>query len=179
VVGVLELTADLFVTLDGWAAGTQSPAYFGFDGPELERWILAELGKPQLLVMGRRTYEMLAAISQQATDEASVRMNELPKVVLSRTLADPLDWNARVGTDVRALKDGHGDPLRTIGSVSLVKDLLAAKLVDRLRLVVFPLILGATGAESVFAGLPDVDLELIRTETLDGRLLVLEYRPAD
>jgi dihydrofolate reductase len=175
---VPELTVDLFITLDGWAAGTDSPAYFGYAGPDLERWILAELREPQLLVMGRRTYEALAPMAQHGTDEATARMNELPKVVLSRTLTDPLDWNARVGTDVRALKDGRGDPLRTIGSVSLVKDLLAEKLVDRLRLVVFPQILGATGAEPTFAGLPDIDLELIRTETLDGRLLVLEYRPA-
>ncbi len=52
-------------------------------------------------------------------------------------------------------------------------------MVDRLRLVVFPQILGATGREPIFAGLPDVDLELVETDVLDGRLVTLEYRPAN
>ncbi len=81
--------------------------------------------------------------------------------------------------EVRSLKAQSGDPLRTIGSLSVVKSLLEAGLVDRLRLVVFPQILGETGREPIFAGLPDVDLELIETNVLDGRLVTLEYRPAN
>jgi riboflavin biosynthesis pyrimidine reductase len=61
----------------------------------------------------------------------------------------------------------------------VVKALLEAGLVDPLRLVVFPQILGETGREPIFAGLPDVDLELIETNVLDGRLVTLEYRPAN
>jgi riboflavin biosynthesis pyrimidine reductase len=56
---------------------------------------------------------------------------------------------------------------------------MEAGMVDRLRLVVFPQILGATGREPIFAGLPDVDLELVETDVLDGRLVTLEYRPAN
>jgi len=80
--------------------------------------------------------------------------------------------------EVRSLKARTGDPLRTIGSLSVVKALLEAGLVDRLRLVVFPQILGETGREPIFAGLPDTDLELAGTNVLDGRLVTLEYRPA-
>ena len=72
--------------------------------------------------------------------------------------------------EVRSLKAQSGDPLRTIGSLSVVKSLLEAGLVDRLRLVVFPQILGETGREPIFAGLPDVDLEPVETDVLDGRL---------
>jgi dihydrofolate reductase len=79
--------------------------------------------------------------------------------------------------EVRSLKARTGDPLRTIGSLSVVKALLEAGLVD--RLMVFPQILGETGREPIFAGLPDVDLELVETGVLDGRLVALEYRPAN
>ena len=54
-----------------------------------------------------------------------------------------------------------------------------AGLMDRLRLVVFPQILGETGREPIFAGLPDIGLELVGTDVLDGRLVALEYRLAN
>ena len=111
-------------------------------------------------------------------------MSELPKVVFSRTLREPLAWdNSRLAKadlveEVRRLKAESDGPLRTIGSLSVVKGLLEARIVDRLRLTVFPLILGSTGREPVFAGLPDIYLELVDTVVLDARLLTLEYRPA-
>ncbi len=88
------------------------------------------LDQPQLIVMGRVTYEAMAEISSSATDEVSTRMNELPKVVFSNTLQEPLAWgNTRlvrgdVAEQVRALKQQSADPLRSIGSITLVKSLL-------------------------------------------------------
>jgi len=79
--------------------------------------------------------------------------------------------------EIRALKEEPGDPLRSVGSLSLVKNLAELRLVDRLRLVVFPQILGATGREPILAGLPDIDLELVDNQVLDSRLVLLEYRP--
>jgi dihydrofolate reductase len=76
-----------------------------------------------------------------------------------------------------ALKRKHGSPMRIMGSVSLVQRLLHARALDRLRLVVFPIVLGATGGEPVFADVGDLPLDLITTEVLDGRLVVLDYRP--
>jgi len=87
-----ELIADLFVTLDGFAAGVDAGPFFGYSGPELGSWVSDALGQPQLVVMGRVTYQALAAISSPATDEVSTRMTELPKVVVSNTLAEPLAW---------------------------------------------------------------------------------------
>ena len=169
------LTADLFVTLDGYAKGDRSPAYFGMLGPELERWIERELSKPQTIVMGRVTYEALAKYA-----DGSGQLAKMPKVVLSRTLTQASWGETRiVGSDqaLSALKQEPGPPMRIMGSVSLVQRLLRAGALDRLRLVVFPLVLGESGSEPIFANLPDVGLELFTTEVLDGRLVVIEYRP--
>jgi len=177
------LTADLFVTLDGFALGEGAGPFFGYAGPELDRWIRDRMDEPQLIVMGRVTYEALAGMSAAATDEGSVRMNELPKVVFSNSLRDPLAWaNTRLVPGdlcegIRALKQQPGDPLRSIGSISLVKSMIALGLVDRLRLMVFPLILGRSGREPAFAGYPDTTLDLVATAVLDSRLTLLEYRP--
>src|SRR5215204_7701748 len=139
---------------------------------------------PGLLLMGRVTYEALSAIAQNHPVEGPDRMSELPKVVFSRTLREPLAWdNSRVAKadlveEVRRLRGESDAPLRTIGSLSVVKNLLEARMLDRLRLTVFPLIFGSTGWEPVFAGLPDIHLELVDTEVLDARLVTLEYRPA-
>ena len=167
------LTADLFVTLDGYAKGDHSPAYFGMLGPELEQWIECEMKRPQTVVMGRKTYETLAHY-----DDGTGPLAKLPKIMVSRTLAEA-SWGETeiVSSDeaLVALKRESGPPLRIMGSVSLVQRLLRARALDRLRLVVFPLLLGETGSEPTFAHLPDLTLELQRTEVLDGRLVMLEY----
>jgi dihydrofolate reductase len=179
-----DLIADMYITLDGYAYGEGAPAYFGYLGPDLERWIDEVVATPQVLLMGRVTYEMMWGIVRDRPVEGADRMNELPKVVFSRTLKEPLEWNnSRLAKgdlvdEVRSLKAEGDEPLRTMGSLSVVKALLEAGLVDRLRLMVFPQILGNTGREPIFEGLPDIDLKLAGTDVLDGRLVALEYRPA-
>src|SRR5579864_841810 len=178
-----ELTADLFISLDGFASGAKEAAFFGYFGKELGSWVSDHLRQPQLLIMGRVTYEALAQFSPSGTDEVSVRMTELPKVVFSSTLQEPLGWrNTRlvkvsVADELRALKQQPGDPLRSIGSIRLVKSMMELGLVDRLRLIVFPVILGVVGREPISAGYQRTGLELIDTKVLDSRLIVLEYRP--
>jgi dihydrofolate reductase len=171
-----SLTADLFVTLDGYAKGDRSPAYFGMPGPELEQWIEREMKQPQTVVMGRKTYEALARY-----DDGTGPLARMPKIVISRTLTEA-SWGETeiVSSDeaLVALKQEPGPPLRIMGSVSLVQRLLRARALDRLRLVVFPLLLGETGSEPTFADLPDLELELRGTEVLDGRLVMLEYSSA-
>ncbi|HTW44555.1 MAG TPA: dihydrofolate reductase family protein [Acidobacteriaceae bacterium] len=180
---IRELTADLFISLDGFASGVKEAAFFGYFGEDLGRWVSDHLSQPQVLIMGRVTYEALAQFSATGSDEMSVRMTELPKVVFSSTLKEPLVWNnsrlvrAPIADEIRALKEQQGDPLRSIGSVSLVRSMMELGLVDRLRLIVFPVILGAVGREPIFAGYLRTGLELIDTQVLDSRLIVLEYRP--
>jgi dihydrofolate reductase len=75
------------------------------------------------------------------------------------------------------MKENEARPLRTLGSLTLCRALLGAGLVDRFRVVVFPVITGATGKERIFDHYPDVALELVDTRTFDGRLQLLEYVP--
>ncbi len=78
---------------------------------------------------------------------------------------------------VQELKRRDERPLRTIGSLSLCRSLLEAGVVDRFRVVVFPVITGATGKERIFDGYPDIALDLVDSRTFDGRLQLLEYVP--
>ena len=182
------LTSDLFITVDGYALGDGAGAYFGYPGPDLDRWISEQLSRPQPLVMGRVTYQAMAAAatssgSAPGEDANATRMTELPKVVVSSTLSEPLVWpnttllHGDAASLVRTLKHSRGDPLRTIGSLSLVSHFLRHGLVDRLRLMVFPVILGRTGREPVLRDVPDVRLELVGSQLLDDRLVCLEYAP--
>jgi len=178
-----ELTADLFISLDGFASGVDQPPYFGYFGQDLGSWVREHLDQPQVIIMGRATYLAIAQFSASATDEVSLRMSELPKLVFSSTLKEPLAWkNSRllkgaVPDEITALKQQPGDPLRSIGSISLVKSMMQLGLVDRLRLMLFPLTLGCSGREPIYAGYPQTGLELIDMKVLDSRLVLLEYRP--
>lgn len=176
------LTADLFISLDGFASGAGEAAFFGYFGEDLGKWIADNLKPPQLLIMGRVTYEAMAQFSPAAKDPASRRMNELPKLVFSSKLTEPLVWKntrlakAPLADEIRKLKSQPGDPLRSIGSVSLVRSLMQLGLVDRLRLMVFPVILGDAGREPIFASYSRTPLELASSKVLDSRITLLEYR---
>ncbi len=180
-----ELTADMFVSLDGFAAGADGGQSwtFGYFGPEFADYAQQILAEPQIMIMGRVTYEIMARSWPSSAGPLARLMNSLPKLVFSATLAEPLAWdNAQLAKhgpaeEIRALKDQHGDPLRSIGSITLVRHLMAAGLVDRLRLVMFPHLLGQAGQEPVFTGYPETSLTLASTTVLDSRLVVCEYRP--
>ena len=175
-----ELMVDLIVSLDGCAAADGWPGLWGMGGPDY----FAFLGEQEehTTLMGATTYRL---VSQMADEEpaAFAELAAMDKVVFSSTLTEPLTWaNTRLVADdpveaVRSLKQDAPVPLRTLGSLTLARSLLVAGLVDRLRLVVFPVINGATGRERVFDGYPDVRLELVESRTFDGRLQLLDYVP--
>lgn len=176
------LTVDLFVSVDGWAGSDGLPGYFGYFGPQLGEWITTELASPQLMVVGRRTYETLAELPDEVQDESWERMMQLDKVVFSQTLQQASWPNTRIcGEDlldeIRRLKSDGDVPLRTMGSLSLARQLMTAGLVDRLRLMMFPLIAGESGREAAFVAMADTDLALVDHQVLDGRVLLVEYRP--
>jgi dihydrofolate reductase len=178
-----ELTADMFISLDGFASGANEAAFLGYFDEGLGNWVNDHLHERHLLIIGRVTYESLVRFSSSATDGVSTRMSDLPKLVFSSTLKEPLGWKntvlvkGSVADEVGALKKHPGDPLRTIGSMSLVKSMMQLGLVDRLRLIVFPVILGPAGREPIFAGYPWTGLELIDMKVLYSNFIVLEYRP--
>lgn len=177
-----ELVCELIITLDGFARGQRSPAYYGYFGPDSADWITTNTAVPHRMLIGRRTYEMLNGLPAEARDAGYETMRTTPGWLFSRTL-EATDWpgleivHDDVVEFVRELKRSDGSELRTLGSVSLVQQLLATGLVDRLKLVVCPLILPQTGVEPIFAGLPDSGFDLLSTRVLDGRILLLEYRP--
>jgi riboflavin biosynthesis pyrimidine reductase len=78
---------------------------------------------------------------------------------------------------IRGMKEEGSGILSTLGSLSLSRSLLRAGIVDRFRVVMFPVITGATGAERIYDGYPDVALEMIDHRTFDGRTTLVEYRP--
>lgn len=178
-----ELTADLFLSLDGLAGAKGYGAYFGYGGPELDAWVRHNFDPGYEILMGRVTYQALAAHSS-GVDEVSRLMRAAPKAVISNTLQEPLAWaNSRLlrgdaEATIATMKREAGAPIRTIGSLDLVRNLLRHDLVDRLRLLVFPLILGGAGLEPFYRDLPTTELTLLDTTVLDGRLILQEYGPA-
>jgi len=180
---VTELVCELIVSLDGFARGQRSPGYYGYAGPDFVDWITTNTAIPHRMLIGRRTYAMLNGLPAEARDAGYETMRTTPGWLFSRTLA-AADWpRLKIVHDdmvgfVRELKRPDGSELRTLGSVSLVQQLLAAGMVDRLKLVVCPLIVPQTGIEPIFEGLPDMGFDLVSTRVLDGRVLLLEYRPA-
>lgn len=185
------LTVDIFSSLDGFGSVSRGwGGYWGKQGPELLAHRLALYSKEQRLVLGARTYEAFASMRSSGDPGSDVfdpwvnRMVNLPTTVISGSLKGPLNWpNATVetgdGVDVVArLKQESAVPLRTHGSLSLNRSLLAAGLVDRLQVTIFPAITGQSGTEPLFQGAQDFDLELLETRTLDGRIQELVYRPS-
>jgi dihydrofolate reductase len=181
-----QLSVDMFSTVDGYG-GSSSPdthPYWGYEAPGLFKWIHEQLARDHVVLMGANTYRAMAEIVAAGDDPTFPRMAELPKIVFSKTLKPPLTWANTtvvaepVETAVPALKAMDDTPMRTIGSASLVRSLFRLGLVDRVRVMVFPIIRGATGAGPTFAELPDLDLDLTDTQVIDDRLVLLDYRVA-
>jgi dihydrofolate reductase len=183
-------TFDVFSSLDGYGAASGNwGGYWGKQGPQLLDHRLALYGAEQRMVFGANTYRAFARMLASSTADSDVRdpwvtrMRNLPATVVSTTLEEPLDWpNATVvsgdAVDVVArLKEESAVPLRSYGSLSMNRALMAAGLVDRIQLTVFPVITGQTGDDPIFLGAADFDLELIDSRTLDGNIQELVYRP--
>src|SRR5688572_21160325 len=187
-----ELLIDFGTTLDGYASGDGWPGWWGQEGPEYLAWVGEQ--PPVTYLMGSNTYRLMSSFASdepppgaaelEAEEEASMDdLTRAPKVVFSNTLEEPLKWanTTLVRGDaveaVRAMKEEGSGILSTLGSVSLSRSLLRAGIVDRFRVVMFPVITGATGAERIYDGYPDVALDMIDHRTFDGRTQLVEYRP--
>ncbi|MGY1681629.1 dihydrofolate reductase family protein [Geodermatophilus sp. SYSU D01176] len=177
-----SLMVDFIISLDGYGAAEGWPGYWGLEGPEYMGWLDEQ--EEHTALMGATTYRLMSGFAAQMPDEPGLAgLTAMPKVVFSSTLEPPLSWANTELVDgdaveaVRAMKREASRPMRTIGSLALSRSLLRAGLVDRYRVVVFPVITGATGRDRVFDGYPDVALELVDHRTFDGRLQMLEYVP--
>ena len=179
-----SLMVDFIISLDGYASADDWPGLWGMDVPEYIAFVEEGAENEHVALMGATTYRLMSGFATELPDDPGVvALTSLPKVVFSSTLEAPLSWaNSELvdGDAVEAVKDmkrSDPRPLRTIGSLSVCRSLLQAGVVDRFRVVVFPVITGATGKERIFDGYPDVALDLIESRTFDGRLQLLEYVP--
>lgn len=184
-------TWDVFSTLDGYGAfGAEADwgGYWGKQGPELLAHRAGLFDTPQRMVYGATTFREMAQIMSSgvdpnALDEWNVRTMRSPATVISSTLRDTLGWpDATIVSGdaveiVARLKEGSDVPLRSQASLSLNWALMAAGLVDRVQVTIFPVISGRTGTSPIFGGAGDFDLELLESRTLDGHTQELVYRP--
>jgi dihydrofolate reductase len=184
-------TFDVFSSLDGFGgvSGGDWGGYWGKQGPELLDRRLALYSEEQRMVIGANTYRLFTQMLAASTEDSDVRdpwvtrLRDLPATVVSTTLDGPLDWpDATVASGdavdiVARLKEECQVPLRSHGSLSMNRALMAAGLVDRVQVTLFPVITGQTGDDPIFRGAADFDLELIESRTLDGNIQELIYRP--
>jgi dihydrofolate reductase len=176
-----ELLIDFITSLDGCAAADGWPGWWGREGPEYLAWLGEQPEADYTVLMGATTYRLMsgfAADGEPGTDALA----GMSKVVFSTTLSEAPWANTQlVAQDpveaVREMKDKGSRSMRTMGSLTLCRSLLKAGLVDRFRVVVFPVITGSTGRERIYDGYPDVALDMISSRTFDGRIQLLEYVP--
>ena len=175
-------TFDVFSSLDGFgsASGGDWGGYWGKQGPELLDHRLGLYSEAQRMVFGADTYRLFARFLATEPEDSPVRdpwvtrMVNLPAIVVSSTLEEPLDWPDATlvsgdAVDVVArLKEESDVPLRSHGSLSLNRALMAAGLVDRVQVTLFPVITGRTGLDPIFQGAADFDLELVENRTPCG-----------
>lgn len=187
-----ELLVDFITSLDGYASGEGWPGFWGLQGPEYLAWLGEQ---PEVTyLMGAKTYRLMSGFTAgdvpegldefNDEEEASVdQLTQAKKVVFSSSLEEPLDWanttlvRGDAAEAVRAMKEDGEGLMSTIGSLTLARSLLSAGLVDRFRVVMFPVITGATGSERIYDDYPDVALEMTDNRTFDESIQMVEYRP--
>jgi dihydrofolate reductase len=176
-------TVDLFTSLDGFGTGRVEP-YWGKEGPELLEQRARTYGaEDQVLVFGANTYRLFERFTPAEDDPSHSPINAARKIIISKTLEEPLTWanSTLIAEDaldaVPRLKEESPVPLHSHGSIAMNRALLAAGLVDRLEVMIFPVITGASGEQPILDRLPDIDLELVDSRLFDGRVQQLVYIP--
>jgi dihydrofolate reductase len=180
----MRVVATEYVSLDGVfeEPGVWSGPWFGEDAGEFK---FAELQASDALLLGRKTYEGFAAAWPkmiEETGEFGVKMNTMPKYVVSSTL-DKAEWSGSVlikddiAAEVRKLKEQPGGDLLLSGSAQLFNLLRQENLIDVYRLMVYPIVLGK-GAKLFADGFGEQGLKLVSSTTLSTGVTVVEYEPA-
>src|SRR4051794_8207210 len=177
-----ELMIDFITSVDGYRAAEGWPGWWGLEGPEYLAWLGEQPEAAYTLLMGANTYRLMSGLANDG-EPGTDALARLSKIVFSTTLTEPPSWpNTRLVREdpvaaVREMKENATEHMRTIGSLTLCRSLLRAGLVDRFRVVVFPVITGSTGRDRIYDGYPDVSLDMISNRTFDGRIQLVEYVP--
>jgi dihydrofolate reductase len=185
-----KLSVSTLVTLDGVI---QDPGGFGEtkDGGWADPYFDDEAGRlayehvlaSDVFVLGRETYQLFKEYWTQVHEgEYAARINDIPKLVASTTLHEPLAWNARLITgdlaeQIARLKAEDGGDILIYGSPTLMRTLAAHDLVDEYKFWVHPIVLG--GGRRLFAdGFDKTSLKLVDVKTLSTGVVILTYQPA-
>jgi dihydrofolate reductase len=176
-----ELMIDYITSLDGFGSAEGWPGLWGMGGPEYYEFLAEDAKQEYTLLMGGRTFRLFAEFARTGAEDMA-EMTVRSKVVFSHSLREPLEWansTLEAGDAVEAVRKLKGGdvPLRTLGSPSLCRSFLKAGLVDRYRVVIFPVVNGATGADRIYDDWPDVAMQPSSLRTLDGKLQLFEAVP--
>jgi dihydrofolate reductase len=181
---VRQIFAFMMVTIDGYCEGPNQEFDFWVVDDEFNQFSVEQLDEVDTLVFGRVTYEGMAAYwptleAQQDDPNVAARMNGIPKIVVSQTL-DKAEWaTTRIVSapeELEALKQQPGKDIAILGSSDLTASLLQIGLVDELRIMVNPVVLGA--GKSVFRTARDrTRLQLLRSRRFNSGNVLLYYGP--
>ena len=178
-----KLIAFELVSLDG-VIGAPNEWAFSYSDEEMQRENEAGMAASDALLLGRATYEEFASFwpDQPGGTRMVDYINSVRKYVVSTTLQEPLGWNnsnliqGDVKEEIATLKEQPGENITTTGSITLVRLLLEAGLLDELQLMVHPIVLG--GGRRLFGGDGDTEvLELVGSKTFGTGVVSLTYRP--
>ena len=180
-----KLVATELVSMDG-VMGSPEEWAFSYSNDEMAEANASGMAAADAMLLGRVTYEEFASYwpYQNSADQPFTDyLNDTPKYVVSRTLQEPLEWQnstlikENVAEEINRLKQQPGKDIGIVGSATLVRSLLADNLLDELRLMVHPVVLG--GGKRLFEGESSrKTLELVDSETFGTGVLYLTYRPA-
>ncbi len=185
-----KLIVTEFVTLDGVMeapGGEPTHPHSGwvldYMSPDQQEYKFNEVLEAESQLIGRVTYESFAGAWPERDGEFADRMNSMPKYVVSSTLEDPLEWNnsrligGDVAEEVGKLKEHDGGPILVAGSATLVHSLIENDLVDELRLMVFPVMIGG-GKRPFPESRQKKSFKLTDTQTFGPGVAVHTYEPA-
>jgi dihydrofolate reductase len=178
------LTVDYFCSLDGYGMAEGWPGYWGKEGPEVVEDRVRTFAQDQVLVFGANTFRLFRKFVTMFDEPYYASLTALPKIVFSSTLgAEPIGWENTTLLDedavtaIERLKRTTDLPMRSHGSITLNRALLAAGLVDRIEVMMFPAVSGRAGRAALFEGGAELDLELLESTVLDGRTHKMVYAP--
>ncbi len=171
------------VSLDGFFEGPEKNLDWFVVSDEFFKYAGDMLNEASALLFGRVTYELMVAFWPNATGEDPVvteKMNSLPKIVFSKTLA-AVDWNNsrlvanNIAEEISALKQQPGKDLVILGSGSIVSQFAQLGLIDEYRIIVTPVILGSGNGQ--FKNTDRLSLKLVETKTFKSGVVILYYQP--
>jgi dihydrofolate reductase len=180
-----KIIVEVEVSVDGVMGGENAEFWqqvFPFHSADVTEYLNELLFMPDELLLGRRTYEGFAMVWPTRQGKEAEQINSMPKYVASRTLKEPLQWNAKlikgdVAEEIRKLKQEPGKGLLQYGVGELTHTMFKHNLVDELRILVYPFAFGE-GAR-IFEHMGVNTLKLLGTQPFSSGAIALHYQPAN